>query len=363
MAGDPDAGLLGASRNVTLTAVAREAGVSPATASKALNDRFDVSESTRARVRDVAERLGFVPNALARGLLAGKSHTVGILTNDLQGRFVSRIMFGAEEEIGRERSTVLLANSDGDTGRQAHQLQALLERRVDGLIIVDEYLEERPPLVVRGTTPVVYAFGMSEDPSDVSVVPDVREGGRQAAHHLLALGRTHLAHIGGDITSYSGAQRAQGSLKSPPRRPMTLSSGATTASNGAGTRRDSCSRTTPRRTVFSPATTRSRAVPWIGCSPRGTGCPRTSPSSDTTTGRCFRSSAGDRLPRSTCGSRNSARRPSANCSVDTERPGRSLSHRASSRANPRSGPRPDIRRRGTAPHPESHRSDRPRRRT
>jgi len=203
-------------RNVTLTAVAREAGVSTATASKALNDRFDVSESTRARVRDVAERLGFVPNALARGLLAGRSHTVGILTNDLQGRFVSKIMVGAEEAIGRGHSTVLLANSDGDVGRQAHQLQALLERRVDGLIIVDEYLEERPPLLVRGVTPVVYAFGMSEDPTDVSVVPDVREGGREAARHLRAIGRTRLAHIGGDITSYSGAERAQGFLDIVP---------------------------------------------------------------------------------------------------------------------------------------------------
>lgn len=216
MAREPGDELVGGLRSVTLTAVAREAGVSPATASKALNDRFDVSESTRARVRDVADRLGFVPNALARGLLAGKSHTVGILTNDLQGRFVSRIMVGAEEEIGRERSTVLLANSDGDAGRQAHQLQALLERRVDGLIIVDEYLEERPPLVVRGATPVVYAFGMSEDPSDVSVVPDVREGGREAARHLRAIGRTRLAHIGGDIATFSGAQRAQGFLDVVP---------------------------------------------------------------------------------------------------------------------------------------------------
>jgi LacI family transcriptional regulator len=199
-------------RNVTLTEVARQAGVSAATASKALNDKFDVSAETRGRVRDVANRLGFVPNALARTLTAGRSHTVGILTNDLQGRFVSRIMVGAEEEIGREQSTVLLANSDGDVKRQTHQLQSLLERRVDGLIIVDEWMEERSPLPMRGHTPIVYAFGMSSNPADTSVVPDVKGGGSEAARHLLRIGRRSLAHIGGESTAYSARQRAAGFL-------------------------------------------------------------------------------------------------------------------------------------------------------
>ncbi|AJW80714.1 LacI family DNA-binding transcriptional regulator [Clavibacter michiganensis] len=205
-----------ASRTVTLSDVAREAGVSLATASKAVNDRFDVSPATRERVLEIASRLGFVPNALARGLIAGKSHTVGILTNDLQGRFVSRIMEGAENEIGRERSTVLLANSDGNIDRQTSQLQALLERRVDGIIIVDERMEVRAPLPLRGPTPVVYAFGMSADPEDTSVLPDVRRGGREAAQHLLSLGRTRLAHMGGELTSYSANERAQGFVDAVP---------------------------------------------------------------------------------------------------------------------------------------------------
>lgn len=209
-------------KNVTLNDVASEAGVSVATASKAVNDRFDVSAATRERVLKVANRMGFVPNALARGLTAGKSHTVGILTNDLQGRFVSQIMVGAEVEIGREQSTVLLANSDGDFERQTHQLRALLERRVDGLIIVDEYMEVRAPLALRGHTPIVYAFGMSSDSNDTSVVPDVRGGGRDAALHLQSLGRRHLAHIGGELTSYSANQRALGFTETIANAPQGL---------------------------------------------------------------------------------------------------------------------------------------------
>lgn len=197
-------------RAVTLSDVANEAGVSIGTASKALNGRFDVAAATRDRVLNIASQMGFVPNALARGLSAGKSHTVGILTNDLQGRFVPQIMHGAESEIGREDSTVLLSNSDGEPTRQARQLRSLLERRVDGLIIVDEWMEERAPIPVRGSTPVVYVFGASSNPEDISVVPDVHEGGRLAASHLIEIGRRNLAHIGGEIGAFSADQRAAG---------------------------------------------------------------------------------------------------------------------------------------------------------
>ena len=119
-------------------------------------------------------------------------------------------MHGAESEIGREDSTVLLSNSDGEPTRQARQLQSLLERRVDGLIIVDEWMEERAPIPVRGSTPVVYVFGASSNPEDISVVPDVHEGGRLAASHLIEIGRRNLAHIGGEIGAFSADQRAAG---------------------------------------------------------------------------------------------------------------------------------------------------------
>lgn len=198
---------------VRLTDVAAAAGVSVGTASKALNNRFDVSELTRSKVLDAASELGFIPNALARGLLAGKSHTIGILTNDLQGRFVPQIMFGAEGEIGRGRSTVLLTNSVGDSERQQQQLQSLLERRVDGLIVVDEWMEGRDPVLGAGDTPVVYVFGRSNDPRDTSVVPDVRLGGRMAAEHLAGLGRSRIAHVGGEVGAYSADERAAGFLE------------------------------------------------------------------------------------------------------------------------------------------------------
>ena len=97
-----------ASRAVTLTDVARLAGVSVSTASKALNGRDEVAESTRARVQDAAARLSFSPNPLAQGLLAGRTGTVGLLTSDLEGRFVIPILMGAEDAFGAGQVSVFL---------------------------------------------------------------------------------------------------------------------------------------------------------------------------------------------------------------------------------------------------------------
>ena len=85
---------------VTITDVARLAGVSPGTASKALNGRGGISAGTIKRVQQAAEQLGYQPNALARGLLTGRSFTVGLITTDSFGRFSIPVMQGAEDALG-----------------------------------------------------------------------------------------------------------------------------------------------------------------------------------------------------------------------------------------------------------------------
>jgi LacI family transcriptional regulator len=197
-------------QHVTLTEVAAAAGVSLATASKALNGRSDVNEGTRSRVMKAAAELGFTPNALARGLMDGRTHTVGIVTDDLTGRFVPQIMNGAELALGLERSTVLLANSTGDPEREERQVRALLSRRVDGLLIVHEFMTTRAPIKHAGRVPTVYVFGRSEREEDVSVIPDVEHGGRLATDHLIGLGRREIFHLGGPKGEYPAEHRAEG---------------------------------------------------------------------------------------------------------------------------------------------------------
>ena len=197
-------------RMVTLADVARLAGVSVPTASKALNGRSQVAAATRARVEAAAEELEFVPNRMAQGLLAGRTGTVGLLTSDLQGRFVIPILMGAEDAFGAGRVNVFLCDARDDTIREQHQLKALLSRRVDGLIIVGSRTDPRRSLGHDIPVPVVYVYAPSDDPSDLSLVPDNVAAGKLAVDHLLSCGRTKIAYVSGD-PGYAAAQdRARG---------------------------------------------------------------------------------------------------------------------------------------------------------
>ncbi|MFF0267114.1 LacI family DNA-binding transcriptional regulator [Kribbella sp. NPDC004536] len=195
---------------VTLSDVARLAGVSVATASKALNGRSQVAARTRARVEAAAEQLSFVPNRMAQGLLAGRTGTVGLLTSDLQGRFVIPILMGAEDAFGAGRVSVFLCDAREDTIREQHHLQALLSRRVDGLIVVGSRTDPRPTLGSDLPVPVVYVYAPSDDPADVSLVPDNVAAGRLAVEHLVACGRRRIAHVSGDPGYDAALDRGKG---------------------------------------------------------------------------------------------------------------------------------------------------------
>lgn len=195
----------GANRTTTLSDVAQRAGVSIATASKAINGRGDVAPATRTRVLEAAEALSFTPNAMARGLLAGRTGTVGLLTSDLEGRFMIPILMGAEDAFGAGQINVFLCDARGDAIREQHHLKALLSRRVDGIIVVGRQTDARPSLGQDLPVPVVYAYAPSDDPRDLSLTPDNYAGGRLAIEHLISCGRTRIAHISGD-PSYAAAQ-------------------------------------------------------------------------------------------------------------------------------------------------------------
>ena len=196
------------SQAVTLTDVARRAGVSVATASKALNDRDQVAAATRQRVLLAARELSFHPNALARGLISGRTRTIGLLTDELGGRFSIPILLGAENALGNEQMSVLLCDARGDAIRRRHYIRTLLARQVDGFIVLGDANEIRPSLTADIPVPVVYVFCESDDPNDVSIVADDAGGARLAAEHLVSLGRRRIAHITGDPTYRAARDRA-----------------------------------------------------------------------------------------------------------------------------------------------------------
>lgn len=189
----------------TLGDVARLAGVSLATASKALNGKAEVAQRTRVRVFDAAEKVGFTPNAVAQSLIAGRTGTVGLITGDLEGRFSIPILMGAEDAFGAGSASIFLCDARGDAIREQHHIRALLSRRIDGLIVVGETTNPRSPLPNDLPVPVVYAYAPSSDPADISVASDNVGGGRMAAEHLIECGRRRIAYISGEV-SYSAAR-------------------------------------------------------------------------------------------------------------------------------------------------------------
>lgn len=198
------------SQSPTLSDVARLAGVSVATASKALNARGEVAPDTRLRVLQAANQLSFEPNILARGLISGRTRTIGLLTDELAGRFSIPILLGAENALANEQMAVLLCDARGDAIRRQHYIRTLLARQVDGFIVLGDSNDLRPSLSRDIPVPVVYVYGQSTDPGDLSVLADDEGGARLATEHLVRLGRRHIAHITGPQTYRAARDRVTG---------------------------------------------------------------------------------------------------------------------------------------------------------
>lgn len=196
----------------TLAEVAQRAGVSLSTASKALNGRDGVSPATRERVRTAAQALGFSPSTVARSLATGRTNAVGLITHDLVGRFSIPLLMGVENAFGLNEVTVLLADARGDAIRERYHLSAMLERRVDGLVVVGARPDPRPSLGRDLPMPVVYAYAPSEDPTDCSIIADNVSAGRMAAEHLITQGRSRIGIIQGDISYGASTERVTGAL-------------------------------------------------------------------------------------------------------------------------------------------------------
>jgi LacI family transcriptional regulator len=199
-------------RPPTLEDVARLAGVSVATASKALNGREEVSPVTRARVHDAAEKLLFAPNSRARGLAAGQTGVIGMITSDTDGRYSFPVLMGAEDAAGQGMISVFFSETRGDTPREQSHLHALLGHRVDGLIVVGDTADSRPSVTSRSLVPIVYAYAPSVSPEDTSIVSDNFSAGRLAIEHLLSLGRTRIVLLAGERGRAAAQDRVKGAV-------------------------------------------------------------------------------------------------------------------------------------------------------
>jgi LacI family transcriptional regulator len=197
---------------ITVQDVAMRAGVSTMTVSRVINRASRVAPATRERVEQAIRDLGFVPNALARGLSKGQTHTVALLLTDISNPFFTQIARGVEDVAQRNGYTVIFANSDESPQKEAQYVQTLLSRQMDGLLIAPAGNGSRPllELLVQRKKPFVLLDRNIDGIITDSVVGDNIGGARMLTEHLIKLGHRRIALVHGSLSISTARERQQG---------------------------------------------------------------------------------------------------------------------------------------------------------
>lgn len=197
----------------TLRDVALMAGVHTATAARALaeNTRHKVAPSTRARVEQAANKLGYMAHAAAAALRTGKSGFVGMLVPDLANPLFAPMLKSAEERLRTQGWTILIAQVDPHENDRLTALRTLITKRVDGLILATS--QSHDPiltLAAQQKIPTVLINRGLGDRRFPCVVNDDTESMRLSIAHLKTLGHQHLLHLSGPRNSSTGLARLEG---------------------------------------------------------------------------------------------------------------------------------------------------------
>ena len=178
--------------------VAARVGVSFQTAGKVLNGKGSVSAETRARIHGAAEALGYVPNAIARGLVTRSTCTVGLIAPDFGDSVLAQFVVGAEREARRQGLCVVIGSVSPDGSDGERYLRMLIERRVDGILLAAPVMETdaRVGEIVRGRIPAVSLHRVVG--GGVTVVGSSQsEIGALPTRHLIALGHRRIGTLTG----------------------------------------------------------------------------------------------------------------------------------------------------------------------
>jgi LacI family transcriptional regulator len=180
--------------------IAKDLGIAVITVSKALRDHPDISPVTRQRVRDHAKKVSYRPNMVARSLVTGQSYTVGLVISDLMHSFFVEIAKGVEERIAAKGYQVIICNTNQDPEHEKRQIDLLLGRRVDGLIIASSqqhgYRNFFRMIEARKVPYVLIDEALPGLRANYVGVKD-EELGAIATEHLIEQGCRRIAHIRG----------------------------------------------------------------------------------------------------------------------------------------------------------------------
>lgn len=195
-------------KRVTLADVAQRAEVSPMTVSRVLNNKGEISESTRQRVLEVVHELGYRPNRIARSLVTDTTLKIGIVSPSISSLYYSAIFEGIEDVLWKNGYHIVLSNHRSSARRESSVFDLFEEDRVDGVVVLSSHL---PPQILteylkRQRAAVVLNSEVYDNAAARAMI-DETVGMRLAVQHLVNSGRRHLAFINTHVTTYAAKER------------------------------------------------------------------------------------------------------------------------------------------------------------
>ncbi|GAB4512693.1 MAG: LacI family DNA-binding transcriptional regulator [Anaerolineae bacterium] len=196
---------------VSISDVAKAAGVSNATVSRVLNGSdHPVAEEVRQKVLKVAEELGYRPNLIARGLRTEQTLTIGIIVENILSPFIPPITRGIHDYLWEHGYSNIIINSDWDPDTEIKAIEDLARRHIDGIIFVESYIRSSDQVSKLIRRPHVFVHRLFNSLNPNSIVPDDRYGARLAVRHLVQLGHRRIAFINGPEGWDAAANRLAG---------------------------------------------------------------------------------------------------------------------------------------------------------
>lgn len=206
-------------KQVTIKDIAKEAGVSVASVSRALNDLDGIGEDKKKHILEVCDRLCYTPNGLARGLVKQKTQTIGIIMPDIRSPFYSELMVLAADIAHKKGYQVLLCNSFRDTKEEKRYLKLFMENQVEGILIFPISSENPVELMKYAQRiPLVSLNEMPEKSKIPFVCADEERTGKIATEYLISKGCKNLVFIGFKPERLAHRYRAESFLKTARER-------------------------------------------------------------------------------------------------------------------------------------------------
>ncbi len=198
---------------ITIKDLAREAGVSHTTVSRALHGHPGIAQSTVARINDLAHSMGYVPSATARGLKNRRTRALGVIVSNIEDPFWGEVMQGVDDTLHPAGYSLFVASTHRDRQREREVVQEMIQRGVDGVILLaPQFSAEQSHVMTSYGLPIAMVNNQGAGETPYLIYNDDLFGIRLITRHLIDLGHTRVAYLGNRIGGSTNDARLAGFL-------------------------------------------------------------------------------------------------------------------------------------------------------